>query len=67
MSGASRSVFLSRKVKKLEGDMDDLKFSTHEKRREVRKQVEDMLDEVAESLDRRPAMGPLFTVRWSIE
>jgi hypothetical protein len=60
-------LLLSRRVKKLEGDMDDLKLSKHEKRREVRRQVEDMLDEVAASLDRRPVLEPLFTIKWSIE
>ncbi|MBZ9952876.1 SNF2-related protein [Mesorhizobium sp. BR1-1-15] len=58
---------LSRTVKKLEGEMDDLKLSKHERRRDVRKQVEDMLDDVAESLSRQPVIQPLFMVRWSIE
>ncbi len=58
---------LGRKIKKLEGEMDDLKLSKHERRRDVRKQVSDILDEVAESLNRQPEMEPLFTVRWSVE
>ncbi|MDN2582153.1 SNF2-related protein [Aquibium sp. ELW1220] len=58
---------LGRKIKKLEGTMDDLKLSKHERRREIRKQVSDMLDEVAESLNRLPTKKLLFTFRWSVE
>ncbi|WP_352522141.1 MULTISPECIES: SNF2-related protein [unclassified Mesorhizobium] len=58
---------LGRTIKRLEGQMDDMKLSKHERRREVRKQVSDMLDDVAESLNRQPRKNLLFTVRWTVE
>ncbi|HIB67446.1 MAG TPA: ATP-dependent helicase, partial [Phycisphaerales bacterium] len=56
---------LSRSVKRLEGDRDDLVLSKHERRRDIRKQVDNMLDQVAESLNRTPDIQSIFTIRWS--
>lgn len=56
----------SRSIKRREGERDDLVLSKHERRRDIRKQVEDMLDEVAESLNRKPDIQPIFTIRWSV-
>ncbi len=58
---------LGRKIKSVEGEIDDLKFSKHERRKQIRKQVNDMLDEFAAALDRKPELSPLFTIRWSVE
>lgn len=58
---------LGRKIKTLEGEIDDLKFSKHERRKQIRKQVNDMLDEFAAALDRKPELKPLFSIRWSVE
>ncbi|HEY8596497.1 MAG TPA: SNF2-related protein [Devosiaceae bacterium] len=57
---------LGRQIKRLEGDIDDLKLTKHEKRREIRRQVSDMLDEIADSLNRPPERRHLFTLRWSV-
>ena len=57
---------LGRRIKRREGDRDDLVLSKHERRRDIRRQVEGMLDRVAESLNRKPDIRPLFTVRWSV-
>ena len=57
---------LSRSIKRREGERDDLVLSKHERRRDIRKQVEDMLDEVADSLNRKPDVQPIFTIRWSV-
>jgi len=57
---------LGRTVKRLEGERDDLVLSKHERRRDIRKQVEAMLDHVAESLNRKPDIQPIFTIRWSV-
>lgn len=56
----------SRSIKRREGERDDLVLSKHERRRDIRKQVEDMLDEVADSLNRKPDIQPIFTIRWSV-
>lgn len=58
---------LGRKIKSVEGEIDDLKFSKHERRKQIRKQVNDMLDEFAAALDRKPELKPLFSIRWSVE
>lgn len=58
---------LGRQIKKVEGEIDDLKFSKHEKRRETRKKFTDMLDDFAESLNRKPELKHLFSIRWSVE
>jgi|SRR5680860_229318 len=57
---------LSRSIKRHEGERDDLVLSKHERRRDIRKQVEEMLDEVADSLNRKPDIQPIFTIRWSV-
>lgn len=57
---------LGRTIKRREGDRDDLALSKHERRRDIRRQVEDMLDQVAESLNRKPDIRPIFTIRWSV-
>ncbi len=46
--------------------MDDLKLSKFEKRKVIRRQVGDMIDEIAASLTVRPVTTPLFTMRWSV-
>ena len=60
-------VALSRKVKRMEGDVDDLKLSKFERRKKVRRDVSDKLDEFAESLNKLPTITPLMTLRWTVE
>lgn len=60
-------VDLSRKVKRLQGDVDDTKLSKFERRRQVRKEVSDKLDAFADQLNQTPEIKPLLTVRWSVE
>ena len=55
-----------RAIKLREGERDDLVLSKHERRRDIRKQVEEMLDEVADSLNRKPDIQPIITIRWSV-
>ena len=57
---------ISRSIKRKEGERDDLVLSKYERRRDIRQQVEDMLDQIAESLNRRPDIQHLFTIRWSV-
>ena len=58
---------LGRKIKKVEDEIDDLKFSKHERRKGIRKKINDMLDEFADSLNRKPELRHLFSLRWSVE
>lgn len=57
---------LSRKIKKMENDLDDLKLSKFERRKKVRNEVSDKLDEFADLLNKQPQIVNLFTLRWRI-
>lgn len=57
---------LSRERKKLEAEIDDMKMTKHERRKEIRRKVEDMLDDIADSLNKTPELTHLFTVRWQV-
>lgn len=57
---------LGREIKRLEGDMDDLKPSKFERRRDIQRQVGEMLDELSASLGSKPSLKLLFTVRWTV-
>ena len=57
---------ISRAIKNLEGDRDDLAHNKYERRRDIRSQVDGMLDQIAESLNRNPDIQELFTIRWSV-
>ena len=58
---------LKRKIKRLEGDIDELKMTKFQKRKEARQKVEDMLDDFAAALNLKPEIKPLFTLRWCVE
>lgn len=57
---------LGKEIKRLEQQRDDLVLDKHVRRKEVRKQTEDMLDQIAEQLDQKPDITELFTIRWSV-
>ena len=50
----------------MDGEVDDLKLSKFERRKQVRKQVSDKLDEFAEQLNQQPRLETLFTIGWSV-
>jgi len=56
-----------RTIKRREAERDDLVLSKHERRREIRRQVEDMLDQIADGLNRKPERAHVFTIRWRVE
>lgn len=58
---------LKRKTKRLEGDIDELKLTKFQKRKEARQKVEDMLDDLAAALNLKPEIESLFTLRWAVE
>ena len=57
---------MGRKIKRLEGEVDDLKLSKFERRKAIRKQVSDKLDEFADLLNQQPKFEMLFTLRWKV-
>lgn len=58
---------LKRKVQRLDDDIDELKMTKFEKRKEARKKVNGMLDDFAAALNLKPEITPLFTLRWKVE
>lgn len=55
-----------RAIKKLEGQRDELMLSKFQRRKDIRKEVEDLLDGIQVSLRLTPEQTPLFTIRWEI-
>lgn len=58
---------IGKQIKRKEGERDDLVLSQYDQRRAIRQQVEEMLDDVADGLNRKPVMEDLFVIRWSVE
>ncbi len=59
-------VSLGRKLSRLEEERDDLIASKHERKRAIRKEINAKLDEIADSLNRKPEIEQLFIVRWAV-
>jgi hypothetical protein len=55
-----------RAIKKMEGRRDDLMLAKFERKKAIRREVEDILDSVQASLKFSPALNHLFTVRWEV-
>lgn len=56
-----------RAIKKLEGKRDDLVADQFTRRREIRRQNDELLDRIQDSLQIEPKVEPLFTIRWSVK
>lgn len=61
-----QKIELSRKIKKLQADVDDTKLSKFERRKQVRLEVSEKLDAFAEQLNQQPTIAPLMTLRWVV-
>ena len=59
-------VVIQRAIKKLEGQRDDLMLSKFQRKKGLRQEVEDILDEVQASLKLKPEKTPIFTIRWEL-
>jgi superfamily II DNA or RNA helicase len=57
---------LTRQIKKLDDQADDLKFTKFERRKQARKEVEEKLDAFAEGLNQAVRIDTLFTIRWAV-
>lgn len=57
---------MKRAIKRKEGQRDDLRMAMFARRKEIRKDVDDLLDDMEESLKVQPAVEPLFTIRWEL-
>ena len=59
-------VDMQRAIKKLEAQRDDQMMAKFERKKAIRKEVEDLLDEIQASLKLTPEITPLFTIRWEL-
>ena len=55
-----------RAIKKLEGRRDELMLARFERKRAVRQEMEDILDQVQASLAIPPTIEPVSTIRWEV-
>ena len=62
----SKKVELQRAIKKLEGQRDDRAMAKFERKKAIRREVEDILDSVQTSLALTPVLTPVFTIRWEL-
>lgn len=56
-----------RRIKRLEDKRDEMKLRTFERRKSIRDEVNQMLDDIAASMDTEPTITPMFTVRWGVK
>ena len=62
----SEKVDMQRAIKRLEAQRDDQMMAKFERKKAIRKEVEDLLDEIQASLKLTPEATPLFTIRWEL-
>lgn len=67
-SGLAMAEKLSEKkrINALEAKRDKLKREFFDRREQIRKEVEVMLDKIQASLQLQPSLTPLFTIRWEV-
>ena len=55
-----------RRIQRIESKRDDMKLKTFERRKNIRDEVNQMLDDIANSMDTAPVLEPLFSIRWEV-
>jgi superfamily II DNA or RNA helicase len=55
-----------RRIKNLEADVDELKMSTFKRRKDLRAEIDEKLDAIANALQATPHVTQIFTLRWTI-
>jgi len=63
---AQQKIDEQRAIKKMEAQIDDLKFETYQRKKAIRAEVEMMLDELQANLSLVPTTEPIFTLRWEL-
>ena len=56
-----------RRISGLEAKRDKMKIEFFDRRAQIRAEVDDMLDQIQESLKIEPSLTPIFTIRWEVE
>jgi len=59
-------VEMQRAIKRLESQRDDQMMAKFERKKAIRREVEDLLDDIQASLKLAPELTPVFTVRWEL-
>jgi superfamily II DNA or RNA helicase len=55
-----------RRIKAMEGEVDELKMTTFQKRKEVRVEIDARLDAIARALQTKPIITPILNIRWTV-
>lgn len=55
-----------RRIQTIENKRDEMKLKTFERRKNIRDEVNQMLDDIAQSMDTAPVLEPLFSIRWEV-
>ncbi len=55
-----------RRIQRIESKRDKMKLKTFERRKNIRDEVNQMLDDIAQSMDAAPVLEPLFSTRWEV-
>ncbi len=64
--GMAEKIAEQRRIKRLEDQRDEQRLNMFQKRREIRKEVDDMLDQIAASLEAEPQIIPILSVEWAV-
>ncbi|MCA0434743.1 MAG: DEAD/DEAH box helicase family protein [Proteobacteria bacterium] len=62
----AEKVEMKRAIKRKEGQRDELRMAMFTRRKDIRKEVDDLLDDMEESLKVQPSVESIFTVRWEL-
>jgi hypothetical protein len=63
---AQQKIDEQRAIKKIEGVIDDKKFETFKRKKDIRAEVEAILDKLQADLHVVPTIEPVFTLRWQL-
>lgn len=55
-----------RRIKAMQGEVDELKFTTFQRKKQIRAEVDQKLDAIAAALKATPTVTPLLTLRWTV-
>jgi hypothetical protein len=55
-----------REINRMIAQRDEQMMAKFERKKSIRKEVEDLLDEIQASLKVEPKLTPIFTIRWEL-
>lgn len=63
---AQQKIDEQRAIKRIEGQIDDRRLDTYQRRKTIRAEVEGILDQLQADLRLEPEVSPIFTIRWGL-